>query len=171
MRGQPFKKIAALALPFAKTIASGLLGPAGPIANMALDAAASALGVKPERRSVEKALMNATPDQMADLRIAEISFEKAMAEIDYDVFLAETDDVQSAREMAIKTSLMPQITLSVVFIIGYFALVGMLISGEWTLETTEPMVAGLILVLTTSVTGILGFWFGSSFGSKVKDAK
>jgi hypothetical protein len=63
----------------------------------------------------------------------------------------------------------PQIVLSVVFIVGYFALLFFILSGAVTIPeslASEPNI--IIGVITASVTNIFNYWFGSSSGSKDK---
>jgi hypothetical protein len=162
------KSIASKILPVAKVLGTALAGPAGPVVNMALSAVGAALGVEPTRPAIEAAL-ETDPEALVKLRTAEIAFDTRMAELKVDVFEIAAKDVQDARSMA-KVNMWPQITLSVVFIVGYFGLVFGLISGNWAIPegSDGQIIAGLILVLTTGVTGIMGFWFGSSFGSKMK---
>jgi hypothetical protein len=162
------KSIAAKILPVAKVLGTALAGPAGPVVNMALAAVGTALGVEPTRPAIEAALQS-DPEALVKLRTAELAFDTRMQELEVDVFAIATKDVQDARSMA-KVNMWPQISLSVIFIVGYFGLIFGLISGRWAIPegTDGQLIAGLVLVLTTGVTGIMGFWFGSSFGSKIK---
>jgi uncharacterized membrane protein len=64
---------------------------------------------------------------------------------------------------ASRTIAVAQISLSVVFLIGYFAMLALFITGnvatpvEW-----KDTLAALLSVLTAGVLTILGFWFNRS---------
>ena len=79
----------------APTIGSALGGPMG---NMAANVIADVLGVKPEPKALQKAMENATPEQMAEIKKAEFEFETQMKELDVDIFALETADKQDARQ-------------------------------------------------------------------------
>ena len=65
----------------------------------------------------------------------------------------------------------PQIALSVLFITGYFAVLWMLLSGEIMIQENIRDVSIVLLgILAREVSSIMSFWFGSSSGSKDKDA-
>ncbi len=48
-------------------------------------------------KAIEKAVAEATPEQMLELKKAEQDFELQMKELDVDVFKLETADIQDAR--------------------------------------------------------------------------
>jgi hypothetical protein len=79
----------------APTIGSALGGPMG---NMAANVIADVLGVKPEPKALQKAMESATPEQMAEIKKAELEFEAQMKELDVDIFALETADTQDARQ-------------------------------------------------------------------------
>jgi hypothetical protein len=62
-----------------------------------------------------------------------------------------------------RTIAVAQISLSVVFLVGYFAMLALFITGkvatpiEW-----KDTLAALLAVLTAGVLTILGFWFNRS---------
>jgi len=164
------KGIATAVLPFAKVLGTALGGPAGPIVNMALTAAGKALGVAPEPEAIDVALKN-DPDALIKLRKANMWFEAEMKRLDIDVFALEVKDRGDARAMAIKTGLGPQLALSVIFIGGYFTVLWVLFSGDIAVPANMEQQASILLgILTVNVPIIMSFWFGSSYGSKVKDA-
>lgn len=66
----------------------------------------------------------------------------------------------------------PQIVLSGVFIIGYFAVLLVLLTGNADISGPSKEVVLILLgLLTREVPTIMQFWFGSSIGSKDKAAK
>ena len=69
-----------------------------PLGGAAMGAIAEALGCKNDAKSVEKAVQNATPEQLVAIKEAELDFEAKMAQMEVDVFALETADVQDARQ-------------------------------------------------------------------------
>lgn len=162
------RNLAATVLPFAKTLGTALGGPVGPIVNMALTVAGKALGVEADARAIETAMLQ-DPDALIKLRKAEMHFEAEMKRLDVDVYALEVQDRGSARDLA-KVNVVPHVTLSIAFIGGYFTIVWQLFSGHMTVPDNMRDQGALLLgVLTVNIPIIMQFWFGSSFGSKVKD--
>ena len=104
---------------------------------------------------------------------AEVEMRKLGIEeqkIEAGVFTEEVKDKGNAREMAVKTSLWPQIVIGGVFIVGFFLIVYDLMNR--TAELPAGIKETLILlfgVIVGSVKDVVGFWFGSSYGSKEKN--
>ena len=69
----------------------------GPMGGMAANMIAEVLGVTNTPKANEKAIAEATPEQMLELKKAEQDFEVQMKELDVDVFKLETQDKQDAR--------------------------------------------------------------------------
>ena len=69
----------------------------GPLGGMAANMIAEVLGVPNTPKAIEKAIAEATPEQMLELKKAEQDFEVRMKELDVDVFKLETQDKQDAR--------------------------------------------------------------------------
>ena len=69
----------------------------GPMGGMAASMIAEVLGVPNTPKAIEKAIAEATPEQMLELKKAEQDFELQMKELDVDVFKLETQDKQDAR--------------------------------------------------------------------------
>ena len=79
----------------APTIGTALGGPVGGAAASML---ADVLGCDPTPQKIEKALAQATPEQLAEIKKAELDFEVRMKELEVDVFALETKDIQHARD-------------------------------------------------------------------------
>jgi hypothetical protein len=90
-----FNAIKSLVGAFAPTIGKALGGPLGGAAAQTI---AKVLGCEPDERSLTAAISNATPEQLAEIKKAELNFERQMKELDVDVFELETQDAQNARE-------------------------------------------------------------------------
>ena len=66
-------------------------------------------------------------------------------------------------------TMVPQLLLSALFICAYAALVYIIVMGN--VETSDSMMPVLLIIvgsLTSSMTSVMSFWFGSSSGSKEK---
>ena len=70
----------------------------GPMGGMAANMIADVLGVPNTPKAIEKAVAEATPEQMLELKKAEQAFEVQMKELDVDIFKLETLDTQDARK-------------------------------------------------------------------------
>ena len=99
-----FNAIKSLIGTLAPTIGKALGGPLGGAAAQTI---ANVLGCKADEKSIEKAVQAATPEQLAEIKKAELGFQARMKELDVDVFKLETDDIQNAR-MAFKGDWTPK---------------------------------------------------------------
>ena len=70
----------------------------GPMGGMAANMIADVLGVPNTPKAIEKAVQDATPEQMLELKKAEQAFEVQMKELEVDVFKLEVADTQDARK-------------------------------------------------------------------------
>ena len=136
---------------------------AGPMGNMALGKIAEVLGCPADHKSVEKAVQNATPEQMLELKKAEQDFEVQMKELDVDVFKLETQDKQDARSKFNKdwTARIMGIA-TVVGFLGYIFLVT-LQPPEQNSEALINLVLGYLGGLASAV---ISFYFGASNSTK-----
>ena len=137
----------------------------GPLGGMAGQLVMGALGVSSDDEAL--ALLEGDPDSLLKLKTAQMDFEKRMAELDVDIEKITQLDRADARALAAKTSLMPQIVLSSLFIVGYFVVLGLFFSASLVVPTNEAFIL-MLGVLTAGVPMILAFWLGSSSGSKTK---
>jgi len=119
--------------------------------------------------SVEDFLLSADPATLGQLKLAEIEFQKTMRELDIDLEQIHAADRDSARGLAKTKGFWPQVVISAVYSIGYFAVVFAFLGGSLTVSPEyEVMLGGLLGVLSTAQVQIMNFWFGSSSGSKEK---
>jgi hypothetical protein len=70
----------------------------GPIGGAAMTMLSKALGCENNERALQKAIQAATPEQLAEIKKAELDFEARMKELDVDIFALETQDIQDARK-------------------------------------------------------------------------
>lgn len=150
---------------------AGLLG--GPLAATAVRALSQSVLGKPDGDEQELAAVVASgnPEVLARIKEAEASLKTALANAGVQMEAVHAGDRDSARKLAISTTLVPQITLSVLFVVGYLALCWTLLSKQIAIaESMSDIFMVLVGVLTAGVTQILNFWLGTSAGSKSKDA-
>lgn len=77
---------------------------------------------------IEAAIVSASPDQLIRLREIDKEFKRQMRSLNVDLARIAADDRNSARDMAIRGSsehMRPQIIFSLLFIVGYFVLIGL----------------------------------------------
>ena len=79
-----FGKLKGIINAVAPTIGQALGGPLGGLASQAIS---NVLGVKNDSKSIENALAHATPEQLAEIKKAELEFEKQMKELDVDLII------------------------------------------------------------------------------------
>ena len=140
----------------APTIGSALGGPMG---GMAMNMIAEKLGVPNNAQAVEKAIQNATPEQMMEIKKAEQEFDLKMKELDVDVFEMEVADGQDARKHFSKdwTARIMGLGLTGGFL-GYIFLVT-LQPPEQNSEALINLVLGYLGGLTSAVVSL---YFGAS---------
>lgn len=144
----------------APTLGSALGGPMG---GMAMNMIAEKLGVPNNPQAVEKAIENASPEQMIELKKAEQAFDLQMKELDVDVFKMEVADGQDARKHFSKDWTARIMGLSVIAgFLGYIFLVT-LQPPEQNSEALINLVLGYLGGLTSAV---VSFYFGASNKSK-----
>ena len=158
----PFK---ALLAKLAPTILTAVGGPLGAVAGTLIRAK---LGGEPAQDIgdvIEAA--TTTPEGLEKIKLAEADLKKF--ELDNGLKFAEldVDDRKSARDLGAKTSLVPQMTLSALFVGGYFTILGLFFANELRVPMNEAFMV-MLGVLTAGVPQILNFWMGSSHSSQGK---
>lgn len=141
----------------APTIGSAIGGPVGAGAGKIL---AQVLGVPAEPQAVQKALSEASPEQLAEIKKADLAYKTRLAELEVDIFELETADIQDARKNADWT---PKVLAMMAFL--FFG-------GYVTLVTVQPpdanseAVINLVLgYLGGVVSAVVSFYFGASHTS------
>ena len=145
----------------APTLGAALGGPVGGAAAQML---ADVLGCDPTPQKIGKALSQATPEQLAEIKKAELDFEVRMKELEVDVFALETKDIQHARESFSEDWTARSIAiLSILLFGGYVFLVTLQPADDNDLN-----VVNLVLgYLGGIVSSVVSFYFGASkSGSK-----
>ena len=153
-----FDKIKGLVGTLAPTLGTALGGPVGGAAAGML---AEVLGCDPTPQKIERALQTATPEQLAEIKKAEIAFETRMKELEVDVFALETKDIQDARKNFARDWTARVIGLVMVFFFcGYIAMITIMPPEQNSMELIN-LVLGYMGGL---VSAVVSFYFGSSQG-------
>ena len=140
----------------APTIGTALGGPLGGAAAQAI---AGVLGVDPDPRKIEQALKYATPEQLAEIKKAEIAFETRMKELEVDVFELETKDIQNARA-AHAGDWTPRVIamLCIIFFGGYIFTITFMPHED----NSEAIINLVLGYLGGVVSAIVSYYFGAS---------
>ena len=149
-----FDKIKGLVGTLAPTLGTAL---GGPVAGAAASMIADALGCDPAPQKIERALQQATPEQIAEIRKAELKFEAKMKELEVDIFALETKDIQDARKNSDWTTKAIGLIM-VLFFCSYVGLITLLPPEQNSMELTN-LVMGYLGGL---VSAVISFHFGAS---------
>ena len=131
----------------------------GPLGGAAASAIAGVLGCDNDPQSLQKALAKATPEQLTEIKKAELDFEARMKELDVDLYALQTADTADARKHFAKdwTARFLAIALCLLFA-GYIVLVTILPQDQ-----NNDAIINLILgSITGSFSTVIAFYFGSS---------
>ena len=140
----------------APTLGTAIVGPMG---GMAANILADVLGVPNDQKSIEKAIQNATPEQMLELKKAEQQFEVQMKELDVDVFELETADKQHARGMFSKD--WTARIIGVATIAGFLGYI-FLVTLQPPEQNSEALINLVLGYLGGLASAIISFYFGAS---------
>ena len=140
----------------APTLGAALGGPVGGAAATML---ADVLGCDPTPQKIEKALQQATPEQLAEIKKAELDFEVRMKELEVDVFALETKDIQHARESFSEDWTARTIAIMSILLFGGYVLLVTLQPAD----DNDLNVVNLVLgYLGGIVSSVVSFYFGAS---------
>ena len=135
----------------------------GPLGGMAMNVVADALGCEPNERAVERAVQQATPEQLMELKNKELEFEAKMKELDVDLFALETADIQDARKNFARDWTAKIIGLTMVlFFCAYIAMITIMPPEQNSMELIN-LVLGYMGGL---VSAVISFYFGASNSNK-----
>ena len=142
------------------TIAPALGSALGtPLGGAAVSMIAEKLGVPNNQKSVEKAIQQATPEQLLELKKVEKDFEVKMKELEVDVFRLETQDVQDARKTF--SSDWTSKLLGVVVIGGFMGYI-FLVTIQPPEQNSEALINLVLGYLGGLASAVISFYFGAS---------
>lgn len=153
----------------APTIATAL---GGPLAGVATQKLLGALGMTEETKPEElmKTIANATPEQLLEIKKVEQQFILDLKKLDIDVMKIQAGDTASARQREVATQdwtprLLAGLILSLYIGVQWYIL------GHVIDQGMREIVMRSLGTLDAAVGLILGYYFGSSLGSHLKDQK
>lgn len=151
----------------APTIATAL---GGPLAGFAVKAVSKAVLGKDNgsEAEIEKALADASPETLLALKKADQEFEVRMRELDIKLDELGNQDRDSARNREIQLKDKTPARLSFFVTCGFFGILGYLMKYGVPPQGGEALLI-MLGSLGTAWTGIIGYYFGSSAGSKAKN--
>ena len=142
------------------TIAPALGSALGtPLGGAAVSMIAEKLGVPNNQKSVQKAIQQATPEQLLELKKVEKDFEVKMKELEVDVFKLETQDVQDARKTF--SSDWTSKLLGVVVIGGFMGYI-FLVTIQPPEQNSEALINLVLGYLGGLASAVISFYFGAS---------
>lgn len=161
--GEKAKQIIAAVAP---TLGTAIGGPFGAIAGTVL---ANALGTKNDTAAVEQAIASGNPEVLLRLKDAENSFKLQLEQLGVQREQLAYQDTANARDREVKLGDWTPRILAGVIVFGYFAVQWFILSHIVPSEQREIVMRSLG-VLDTALGLVLGYYFGSSSGSRLKDA-
>jgi len=132
---------------------------AGPMGGMAAKMIAEVLGVPNTSKAIEKAVAEATPEQLLELKKVEQTFELQMKELDVDVFKLETADIQDARG---KFSKDWTARIMGIVVVGGFMGYIFLVTLQPPEQNSEALINLVLGYLGGLASAIISFYFGAS---------
>jgi membrane-bound ClpP family serine protease len=138
----------------------------GPLAGLAVTAVSKALGIDEDKvqNVIDSGKLSA--DQISSLKQAEIELQKQAQELGLNFEQLAVQDRASARDLQKETKSFIPPVLSILVTIGFFGILGGLMSGK--IMTSDALML-MLGSLGTAWTGIIAFYFGSSASSQAKD--
>ena len=147
----------------APTVASALMTP---LAGMAVSVVSKAIGVEPEKVQDIISSGKLTPEQIAQIKIAEIDLQKQANDLGLNFEKLAVDDRKSARDMQMATRSWVPPLLAAAVTVGFFGILVMMLLGK--VDSNNPAILMMLGSLGTAWTGIIAYYFGSSAGSQAK---
>lgn len=141
----------------------------GPLAGIAVKTLSNALlgHESGTEEDVANALQNASPEQLSVIKKIDADFKVRMKELDIDLERISAGDRDSARQMQRDTKDSTPKILAYFITFGFFgALVWILVFG--LPQTGLEVILMMLGSLSSSWTGVVQFYYGSSAGSKAK---
>ena len=143
----------------------------GPLAGVAVRTLSNALFGHEDANEdqIKEAMANATPDQLAVIKKIDADFKVQMKSLDIDLERIAAGDRDSARQMQRETKDWTPKALAFFITFGFFgALIWIMVFG--IPQTGTEVLLMMLGSLSTSWTGVVQFYYGSSAGSKAKNS-
>jgi len=113
---------------------------------------------------------NANPETLLKLKEIDADFKTEMKRLGIRKQELSNANTADARSMGIKTTLLPQMIISVIFITAFAVILYTAFTGLAEMAEQQKTIVNILLgILSAGVVQVMNFWFGSSSGSKEKD--
>jgi len=143
----------------------------GPLGGAAAAFIADKLGLEAKTVEAVTEVLNSgkmTPEQIAQIKLAEIEFQKFLKQNAIDLEKVHAEDRGSARAMLAAVRSKVPAWLSFIVTLGYFGILGGMMTN--TLEIKDSQALLLMLgSLSTAWGMVMAFWFGTTHGSAQKN--
>lgn len=158
----------------AKTIFKKILGTVAPMVATAVGGPFGGLAATVLRESfgtdddaaIEAQIASSSPDALVKLKTAEQAMSVKMKELDIDEKDLYLKDVQSARDLAAKTSIIPQLVLTFTAIFAFGAVLYVLVLNSSIIPADNKDLVIFLVGQLSIFTGMgFSFFLGSSKGS------
>jgi gas vesicle protein len=143
----------------------------GPLGGAAAAFLADKLGVKEKTIEAVTAVLNngkLTPEQIVQVKDAEIEFEKFCKTNNLDVMKIHLENTKDARQMQATTRSRYPAILSTFITFGFFGVLGWMLYDD-KIANSEPILI-MLGALGAAFAAVVNFWLGSSHGSEQKNA-
>lgn len=140
---------------------------AGPFAGMAVTAIGEALGIdEPTQEKIGQAFKSQqlSGEQLVQVKLAEQTLALKLEELGVKREELDIANTKSARDMQIATQSRVPGALAFLVSFGFFSILIWMLS-DYSIKPTEPLLV-MLGSLGTAWTAIIGFYFGSSQGSR-----
>ncbi len=130
---------------------------------------ADKLGIEEKTVTAVSEVLNSgkmSADQIAGIKLAEIDFERFLEANKIRIEEVDAADRKSARDMQVATGSWVPGVLAMLVTAGFFGILGWMLYDD-TVKPNEPLLI-MLGSLGTAWTMIVGFYFGSSQGSRAK---
>jgi hypothetical protein len=143
----------------------------GPLAGAAVRAIGSALGLSADATpaAVSAAVTVAPPDHLLALKQADQAFSAQMKQLDIDLTQADNSERANARAREISVKDVTPSILAYVLTLGFFGLLALMVFHDVP-AANDAAVNILLGALGTGWIQSMAYYFGSSAGSRTKDA-
>jgi len=157
------KKILGTVAPFLGTMIGGPFGAAaGKLVGQVL------LGNEDASEAeIEKALAQATPEQLVELRRVDADYKTKMAELGIDEQKIAAMDRDSARQREMVTKDKIPAVLALLLTFGFFGVLAMMMLYPIQ-QGTQGVIEVMLGSLGTAWISVITYYFGSSYGSQIK---
>jgi len=141
----------------------------GPMGGVAARAISEKLLGKPDasESEIERALLGASPEQLAELKKVEADFKAQMKQLDVDLERIAADDRASARNREASVGGFAVPAIAAIVIVGFFAAVFASLLGFAQVESA--MAGTLVGFVAAKAEQVVSYYFGSSAGSAQKN--